>query len=108
MKAKPVKIKLGEGYISCPIKEATHITINIPGPTGILTLPFILKDSRKGTCCWTWNGDTESPTLKPSILTTSTFENFRCHSWINDGFVQFLSDCTHEYARKNLELLDVE
>lgn len=105
MKAKPVKIVIGEGYVECPISEATHVTINIPGPSGILTLPVITHGSRKDTGCWTWNGDTESPTLKPSIKTTGM--DWVCHTWINDGKVQFLSDSTHEHTGKTMDILDV-
>ena len=105
MKAKPVKLVYGEGYKDCSIEEATHITLNIPGPTGLLTLPVITKGKRDGSGCWTWNGSTESPTLRPSVLTRSHL--FRCHSWINDGKAQFLSDCSHEYAGQLIELGDV-
>lgn len=106
MKAKPVKNVIGKGYVECLVNEATHVMLNIPGPTGILTLPVILHGTRKGTGCWTWNGSTDKPTLRPSVLTTG--HNFRCHSWINDGQAQFLPDCSHDFAGKTLELLNVE
>lgn len=32
MKAKPVKLVYGKGYEPCSVEEATHVTINIPGP----------------------------------------------------------------------------
>lgn len=105
MKAKTVKIVDGEGYVECPIEEATHLTINIPGPTGVLTLPVITAGSRKDTGCWTWNGDLVSPTLRPSVLTKG--HKFRCHSWINDGAAQFLGDCSHDMAGQTVELLEV-
>jgi hypothetical protein len=105
MKAKPVKFIYGEGYKDCSIEEATHVTLNIPGPTGKLTLPVIIKGTREGTGCWTWNGRTDEPTLRPSVLTTNHL--FRCHSWINDGKAQFLADCTHELANQTVELGEV-
>lgn len=108
MKAKPVKIIQGEGYVGCAINEATHVTINIPGPSGILTLPVILSGSRAGTNCWSWNGSTDKPTLKPSVLTKGHSNRFRCHSWINDGQAQFLSDCSHEHVGQTVDLLEVE
>lgn len=111
MKAKPVRLVSGDGYKQCPVEEATHVTLNIPGPTGKLTLPVILRGKREGTGCWTWNGSTGSPTLRPSVLTEghSAVSNgpFRCHSWINDGAAQFLSDCSHELANTTVPLLDV-
>lgn len=115
MKARPVKIVMGEGYVQCPIAEATHVTINMPGPTGILTLPIILRGSRKDTGCWSWNGDTEKPTLKPSVKTEGhldpvTWEpkKWVCHSWVNDGQAQFLRDSTHELTGQTVDLLDLE
>jgi len=105
MKARPVKLIYGKGYEDCSIEEATHITLNIPGPTGKLTLPIMLKGKREGTGNWTWNGDTEKPTIRPSVLTTNHL--FRCHSWINDGKVQFLFDCSHELANTTVDLKEV-
>jgi hypothetical protein len=34
----------------------------------------------------------------------TTFECFRCHLFVKDGFVQFLADCTHELAGKTVPL----
>ena len=106
MKAKPVRLVYGEGYQDCSVEDATHVTLNIPGPTGILSLPVMLKGRREGTGCWTWNGSTEAPTLRPSVLTMS--HSFRCHSWINDGAAQFLADCSHDLVGQTVDLLDVE
>lgn len=109
MKAKPVKLIYGEGYVDVPIAEATHITLNFPGPVGVLTLPVILKGTREGTGCWTWNGDTEKPTLRPSVLTQGAREDgpYRCHTWVNDGQAQFLSDCSHELRGQTVDMLEV-
>lgn len=106
MKAKPVKLVYGDGYHECPIEEATHLTLNIPGPTGVLTLPVITKGSRRDANAWTWNGSIEAPTLKPSVLTRNN--EFRCHSWITEGKVQFLNDSEHDFAGKIVDLLDIE
>jgi hypothetical protein len=105
VKAKPVILLNGE-YIESTIADATHLTIKLPGPSGRLTLPIILKGTREGTGCWTWNGDTEKPTLKPSVLTKGG-DRFTCHSWITNGQAIFLSYCTHGLANKTLDLLDV-
>lgn len=105
MKAKPVKLIYGQGYEDCSICEATHVKLNIPGPSGERYIPIVLKGKREGTGCWTWNGDTEKPTLRPSVLTTG--HNFRCHSWINDGKVQFLNDCSHSLAGQTVDLMEV-
>lgn len=126
MKAVPTKILPGIGYTSCEIEEATHVTLNIPGPTGKLTLPVITKGTRADTGCWTWDGNTDAPTLRPSVLTRGTHRltndehatlmaggkieprEFTCHSWINDGQAQFLSDCSHELANQTVSLLEIQ
>lgn len=111
MKALPVRVVYGSGYVECSVEDATHVTLNIPGPTGKLTLPVILRGTRDGTGCWTWNGSTEAPTLRPSVRTEGCSEKsngpFLCHSWINDGSAQFLSDCSHDLANQTVPLLDV-
>lgn len=105
MKAIPVKLIYGQGYEPCAIEDATHVTLRFPGPTGVLTLPVILSGTRAGTGCWTWNGSTTAPTLLPSVL--SEGHDFRCHSWVNAGEVEFLDDCSHELRNTNVPLLDV-
>ena len=106
MKAKPVRLTQCDGYVECPLEEATHVSLRIPGPTGLLTLPVIRHDTRDGTGCWTWNGSTDAPTLRPSVLTTA--HNWRCHAWINDGTAQFFGDCSHDLANMTVPLLDVD
>lgn len=51
-----------------------------------------------GSPRWTFNGDFERPTIEPSILTAG------CHSFVRDGQIQFLSDCTHALAGKTVPL----
>jgi hypothetical protein len=59
---------------------------------------------------WTFNGDMERPTFSPSILVTwEGFEDGKeikkiCHSYVRDGQIQFLNDCTHELAGKTVPL----
>lgn len=117
MKAQPL-IKTGPGlYEQCGPGEANFLRIRIPGPAGFQTLPIITRGTRAGTGAWTWNGSVDAPTLRPSVAVNGFFcaddengerdEPFACHSWINDGKVQFLSDCTHEFAGQTLDLLDL-
>lgn len=114
MKAAPVKLVMGEGYKPTTIEEATHVRLNFPGPVGVIVLPVILKGSRDVTKCWTWNGDTEKPTLRPSVLTQGTDsrdgpsygQDYRCHTWVNNGQAQFLDDCTHELRGQTVDMLN--
>lgn len=66
-----------------------------------------------------FNGNFEAPTFKPSLLCTWTqFEvandpktkpvDWRCHSYITDGKIQFLGDCTHALAGQTVEMFDIE
>lgn len=57
---------------------------------------------------WQFNGDLEKPTVSPSILVPgSQAENdFTCHSFIKDGKIQFLGDCTHHLAGQTVDLVD--
>lgn len=109
MKAKPLK-KTETGFTKCNPNEATHVMLNMPGPIPNRFIPVMLKGKREGTGNWTWNGDTEKPTLKPSILTRTKHgdNEIICHSFVNDGLVQFLHDCTHELKNQTVPLLDVE
>jgi len=109
VKAKPVKLVYGEGYFDCSVAEATHVELNMPGPLARRHLPVILRGSRADTGRWTWDGDTEKPTLRPSVLTELPLAEgtIRCHTWVNEGVAQFLSDCSHELAGQTMPLLDV-
>ena len=84
-----------KGWVQCVPSEATMLYIDIPGPSGLVMLPVQIKGTRKGTGNWTWNGSMTSPTLHPSVLTK--VGDMRCHSFITDGMVKFLNDCTHKY-----------
>lgn len=106
LKAQPYRIGDGGALIACEPSEATHVWLHMPGPISNRLIPVILKGKRAGTGCWSWNGDTERPTLKPSIR--SRDGHHTCHTWVNDGKAQFLADCTHDLAGQTLDLLDVE
>jgi hypothetical protein len=108
MKAKPVRIVKGLiGYQPCEPSDATHVKLNFPGPYQVRILPVMIGGTRAGTPNWTWNGDVDKPTLKPSVLSGGGDDMPRCHSFVNDGKVQFLDDCSHELAGQTLDLLDV-
>ena len=75
---------------------------------------------------WEFNGDMDNPTVSPSVKVTyrhpkeygkgdhapigwkgEEVEDV-CHSFVCDGKIQFLSDCTHELARKTVDLPDLD
>lgn len=70
---------------------------------------------------WAWNGSYEVPTIHPSILVQYSHwlpkyepgapipdEQWRvneiCHSFITDGKIRFLPDCTHSHAGEEMTL----
>lgn len=70
-----------------------------------------------GPKAWGFNNDYERPTFTPSYLTwvdpnpnadpvkfPKYFNGFRCHSFIEEGSIRFLSDCTHKLAGETVPL----
>jgi hypothetical protein len=57
---------------------------------------------------WQFNGDIEKPTFKPSILVRHPNRVEICHSFVTDGKIQYLNDCTHELAGKTVDLPEWE
>ncbi|TAA18202.1 ammonia monooxygenase [Pseudoxanthomonas winnipegensis] len=74
---------------------------------------------------WTWDGSFDHPTLSPSILVTSAdymtdadYERLAageaveprpllCHSFVRNGRIEFLSDCTHALAGTTVDLPEI-
>jgi len=81
---------------------------------------------------WKWNGDVVRPTFDPSVLVTcghyvqghsgdcwctynaahpeekTTFGCYRCHSFVKNGQIQFLDDCSHALAGQTVPLPPIE
>lgn len=55
---------------------------------------------------WTYNDDAEAPTFTPSVLVTGGSDNGVCHSFVTDGRIQFLGDCTHALANQTVPLAE--
>jgi hypothetical protein len=74
---------------------------------------------------WSFNGDFDKPTFTPSMLVKSKhpkgysndnpaplgwhgeYENTVCHSFVTDGKIQYLSDCTHDMAGQTIDIPDL-
>lgn len=69
-----------------------------------LELPVITSGSRDAANAWTWNGDIEKPTLRPSIRTNHGGSGLVSHLWLNDGQCQHLADSTDGLAGQTLPL----
>ena len=61
---------------------------------------------------WKFNKNFENPTVSPSILARWTMGEARvphiCHSFIKEGKIQFLGDCTHHLKGQTVELPECE
>lgn len=59
---------------------------------------------------WTWNQKFDYPTFSPSVLVNKEKAGRfpLCHSFVKDGRIQFLSDCTHALAGQTIELEDAD
>lgn len=60
---------------------------------------------------WTFNGDYDKPTFKPSIFVNkgqACPSLPACHSWVTDGQITFLADSTHKMAGQTVPLLDFD
>lgn len=59
---------------------------------------------------WTFDGNMELPTFNPSLL----YEGYigegrprdRCHLYLEAGIIKFLSDCSHELAGQEVEMVE--
>jgi hypothetical protein len=96
----------------CPACDDSHI-IGIAAPARTV---------------WNFNGNGDAPTFTPSVLMEYeraeppvTFENldeyrrkpwpqtkkrYVCHSYVTNGRIQFLPDCTHALAGQTVDLPD--
>lgn len=71
-----------------------------------------------GKVQWEFNGDMGKPTFSPSYLTWvepnpeadpaykngKYFNGFRCHSYIKDGKIEYMGDCTHKLAGQIVDM----
>lgn len=102
MKFKSVTAHDGGHYgirFQCPGCEEAHVLPTKPHERG-----------------WDFNGDFARPTLAPSILVYShkeyreidgkmqVVDTPRCHSFVREGRIEFLSDSTHALAGKTVDL----
>jgi len=94
----------GDGFAPCLPSEATHVQLHMPGPLPNRILPLFGRPS------WKWDRNCVAPTISPSILSRAPDGDMMivCHSFVRNGVIEFLGDCTHELAGQSVELLDVD
>jgi hypothetical protein len=89
------------------------VKIRTIGPAGsVQRLVFFCpgcKEEHAFNSTWTYNGDADKPTASPSILVSGGGDaTYCCHSFIRDGRIEFLGDCSHELAGQTVDLPDLE
>lgn len=115
--------------INCPGCGDQHVLGIRPVPEGLIESPHAIKCAH-----WLFTGDLEKPYFSPSVHVRTghyasgnftenecwctynknhpneqeDFACYICHSFIRDGVIEFLDDCTHALAGKKVALLDVE
>ena len=83
-----------------------------PGCDSAHGLRVRVPANENGPASWEFNGNYDRPTFRPSILVTMPDPNRPgvnlevCHSYVTDGRIQFLGDCSHQYAGATLDLPD--
>jgi hypothetical protein len=83
---------------------------NCPGCKVPHSINFNVK---KGSVLnWEFNRDVDNPSISPSILVCwqmiAPKKDRVCHSYVKEGKIQFLSDCTHSLAGQTVELPEYE
>lgn len=104
-----------------------------PGPDVLFQCPGCkmlhgvrVDHENRGGSRWTWNGSLDRPTFQPSVLVKGSHwptddehekimrgekvlqRDFVCHSFVSDGQIQFLPDCTHALAGQTVPLPEVD
>jgi hypothetical protein len=107
-----------------------HTVENVPGQL-VFQCPacgnchfFLVEGATRQGPRWTWNGSMDRPTFTPSLLVNGVQpttddeierikrgekiepKSLRCHSYVTDGKIQYLGDCTHAMAGQTVEIPD--
>ena len=102
--------------IPAVVKNSSHdrLSFHCPG----CGMRHTVSVGQGGGPRWDWNHDYVRPTFSPSILVSweepsdnpAYFDDREkdkhhiCHSYVRDGHIQFLNDCTHERAGTTVPL----
>ncbi len=74
---------------------------------------FFRTVPHEGLPVWTFNGDRDKPTFSPSMLVNARThvtnpKAILCHSFVRDGRIEFLSDCSHAMAGQTVDLPEID
>lgn len=107
MTCRPLK-RAGKEFIECGVDDAEYVEFLVP--SDIFEYRRLKIGEKPGKDIWSWNGNIDEPTFRPSVLSTASWAGkpFKCHSYITKGIVHFLNDCTHKYAGQYQKLRSVD
>src|SRR4051812_26278827 len=90
------------------IRPSPNYSFECPG-CGISHGVWLGDSPNANGAAWGYNGNIDSPTITPSILVKWGNGNGDqvCHSYVTDGKIQFLGDCSHELAGQTVEMQEV-
>lgn len=74
---------------------------------GCQELHAVYVDPTKFPVTWSWNGSVDKPTFRPSIRVRGGFNEKTCHYFVNEGMLEFLSDCHHELKGQKVPMPDI-
>lgn len=83
------------------VTQNQSILYKCPGCGFYHGLATTRPDAEDGWPIWEWNGSRTHPTLEPSVLYSGTP---RCHHYVRNGHIEFLSDCDHKMAGKTVAM----
>ena len=73
--------------------------------------PHVRPHKLPNGASWEFNGNLDLPTFSPSILVTMEDPDGRkvmvCHSFVENGKIRYLSDCTHHLAGQTVDLPEI-
>lgn len=58
---------------------------------------------------WKFNYNFDRPIIRPSISVDAGNSNinYKCHSYVEEGFIKYLDDCSHAMKGLSIELPDI-
>lgn len=102
----PEALTNGRYYLFCPGCYEQSKAANLDEGEGCWLLASLHCFSAN---IHSFNGDMEKPTLSPSLLVSwSDRTQYCCHSYVQDGTIRFLDDCTHGMKGQTVELMDAQ
>lgn len=90
--------------------EGGRVGFYCPGCGSAHVIPVDTGPKRENA--WFWNGSVDAPTFQPSLLVSYNGADLAiddappavCHSFVANGQIQFLGDCTHALAGQTVPI----